>query len=189
MTTNYNNEANLDSTDQASLTQALQGSFSEIRKPVVRKANSLVRHIPTLVKIHYESTRNQTNQRGHTKRFHPIRPKRGEIYNVEISENVGTELNGNHLMIIMQNDKGNLFASKVNVLPIEGDGNILNPAYMVQLTNQDLQWGQLDKDPSRVILTDITTYDKARLARRIGKVKPEKLKTIGDGLKAQLGLL
>lgn len=36
--------------------------------------------------------------------MHPIIPTRGEIYNAIITEGVGKELAGNHLVIIIQNE-------------------------------------------------------------------------------------
>ena len=48
--------------------------------------------------------------------------------------------------------------------------------------------GQLDKEPSRIIVTDITTIDKARLGRRIGRLTPECLATVEKLLKNHLEL-
>lgn len=36
------------------------------------------------------------------------------------------------------------------------------------MTNKDLDYGKIDKDPSRVIFADIMSIDKARLGRKIG---------------------
>lgn len=93
------------------------------------------------------------------------------------------------MVVIIQNKKGNIYSEKVNVLPIEGDGKKFNPNYQKQLTNADLEEGRLDKDPSRIIITDIMTFDKARLKNRIGKVKDEYMKKIIDpAIKRQLDL-
>ena len=103
-------------------------------------------------------------------------------------ENIGSELCGNHLVIIIQNDKGNIFSEKVNVIAIEGDGNKINETYHATLCNKDLIFGALDKDPSRVVITEIMTLDKARLERKIGKINPEKIKEISRKIKRQLEL-
>ena len=94
----------------------------------------------------------------------------------------------NHLVLIIQNKKGNIYGEKVNVLPIEGDGNRINPHYHVKLTNAHLESGHLDKDPSRIIITDITTLDKARLDRKIGKINTNCLAQVENLLRKQLEL-
>lgn len=74
-------------------------------------------------------------------------------------------------------------------MPIEGDGKKINPNYQKQLKNTDLEEGRLDKNPSRVIITDILTFDKSRLKGRIGKIKPEYMsKVIDPAIKRQLEL-
>ena len=58
----------------------------------------------------------------------------------------------------------------------------------MQLTNADLADGSLDKDPSRIIVTDITTIDKARLGRKIGALSPDCLAAVEKLLKKHLEL-
>lgn len=86
------------------------------------------------------------------------------------------------MVIIISNDTGNIYSEKVNVLPIEGDGTKINPKYQMRLPNSDLESGHLDKDPSRIIFTDIMTIDKARLDIKIGMIKHEKMKEINSNL-------
>ena len=101
----------------------------------------------------------------------------------------GKELCGSHPVLIVQNQKQNIHAEKVNVLPIEGDGNKINPKYQVQITSADMENNIiLSKDPSRVIISDIMTLDKARLGKKIGKLKQSKMDVINETLKLQLDL-
>ncbi len=94
-----------------------------------------------------------------------------------------------HPVIIMQNHSQNMHADKVNVLTIEGDGNKINPKYQVCITNDDIEGdANLSKNPSRVIISDILTIDKARLGIKIGKLKTEKIKVLNEKLKKQLDL-
>lgn len=81
-----------------------------------------------------------------------------------------------------------MYSEKVNVLPIEGDGTKINSNYQVQLTSKDLVDGKLDKEPSRIIVTDITTIDKARLGRKIGCLTSECLASVDKLLKRHLEL-
>lgn len=118
---------------------------------------------------------------------HPVQVKRGSIYNADITTGIGSELKGNHLVIIMQNKNGNIFAEKVNVIIIEGDGKNINPKYQVQLSNDDLVNGCLDKNPSRIIPTEILTIDKARIKNCIGEIQPDKMEEIDMKVINQLG--
>ncbi|EEL84478.1 TPA: type II toxin-antitoxin system PemK/MazF family toxin [Bacillus cereus] len=184
----YNEQSALNEQNEERLKSKLNSEMSDIKNISSNKAISLLGAIPTLCKLHFDSIENRKVKNANPEKTHPIIPERGEIYNAEITVNIGSELSGNHLVVILQNNKGNMYGEKVNVLPIEGDGNKINPKYQCQLTNDDLEEGHLDKNPSRIIITDITTFDKARLGIRIGKIKPEKMMEISEMLKKQLVL-
>lgn len=159
-------------------------------KELLNKLEKLIENIPLECRINCQSKLNKLEKSEHLKKFHPIRPSKGDIFNAFLGENSGSELCGNHLVIILQNKKGNIYGEKVNVLPIEGDGTKINPNYQIKLTNDDLEFGKLDKNPSRVIITDITTIDKARLDRvKIGKIKNGKMLDISNMLIKQLELI
>lgn len=148
-----------------------------------------IKQIPLLCSLNAKSNENRRLRELEKGNKHPVGVSRGEIYDLEITEGVGSELSDHHLVIIIQNKKGNIFSEKVNVLPIEGDGKKFNPNYQKQLKNTDLEEGRLDKDPSRIIITDILTFDKSRLKRRIGKIKPDYMKDVIDrAIKRQLDL-
>lgn len=154
-------------------------------------ANKIIQYlkeIPLLCRLNKRSKENRKERANHPNHIHPIGVSRGEIYNLEITEGVGSELSGNHLVIIIQNKKGNIYSEKINVLLIEGDGNSINPNYQMQLSNNDLLTGSLTKNPSRIILTDICTYDKSRIMSKIGKIKPEKMKDLDNAIIKQLSL-
>lgn len=154
----------------------------------VGKILSYLKQIPLMCDLNQLSSDNRRLRSLDEKHRHPKGVGRGEIYNFKITEGVGSELSDNHLCIIIQNTKGNIFGEKVNVVPIEGDGRSVNPKYQMSINNDDLQYGHLDKNPSRIILTDILTYDKARIGQKIGKVKQEKMNYINSAIKKQLEL-
>ena len=108
-----------------------------------------------------------------------------DIYGIELDVQKSKD---NHLVVIIQGFSSNVYGEKVTILPIEGDGNKVNPHYQIKLTNADLEEGMLDKDPSRIIFTDIMTLDKARLDRRIGKLNPTKIEEVNRYLVAHLDL-
>ncbi|MGG3691225.1 type II toxin-antitoxin system PemK/MazF family toxin [Heyndrickxia ginsengihumi] len=163
--------------------------LSTLHKRNFKKAFIIINSIPEKCRLDQKSYDHGIQKKANKKKLHPTRPVRGEIYNALISEdNVGTELNGNHLCVIISNKKKNLYSEKVNVVPIEGDGKNIDPRNNIQLTNADLENGKLDKDPSKIIGADIMTLDKARLDRKIGKLKDEKLNEVMEMVKAQLGI-
>lgn len=177
----------LETNEKTNLTNILYIALASIRKISYSKAMRVIKQIPIVCKLHYDSLENKRLRKVHPDKHHPIQPVRGEIYNAEITEGIGSEICSNHLVIVISNPHTNIFAEKINVLPIEGDGNKV-PKYLEKLTNTDLVSGHLDKDPSRVIIPEVLTIDKARLQRRIGEVNPEKMRRISEKLKKQLGI-
>lgn len=174
--------------DKSALTCVFQDVLVNIKQISVSKAIAYLRYIPEQCRMHYQSLANREIRNAHPQKYHPIKPKRGEIYNAFITEGIGSELCGNHLVVIIQNKKGNIYNEKVNILPIEGNGTKINPNYQVRLTSDDLAFGSLDKNPSRIIITDITTIDKARLGKKIGCVTSECLAEIDRLLRRHLEL-
>lgn len=184
----YNSETPLNSNDILTLNAIFSGLLKTIKHISANKAARYIQALPLVCRLHYISQKNRRIKNCSQNKLHPIIPQRGEIYNAYITEGVGSELCNNHLVLIVQNSKGNMYGEKVNVLPIEGDGTKINPNYQVRLSNNDMDTGHLDKDPSRIIIADITTIDKARLAQRIGKVKQECLCNVEKLLRQQLSL-
>lgn len=95
----------------------------------------------------------------------------------EMGSNVGVEFKDYHPVLILQNDRGNLYGETTIVLPVtelKSNEKLDNNIHQ-KLTNADLETkvtNGIDKDPSKIKLSDITTIDKARLATKIGKVSP-----------------
>lgn len=141
-----------------------------------------------LCSINVRSNNNKRLRDSHSKKYHPVKVFKGEIYNAQITENAGSELSNNHLVIIIQGFSSNVYGEKVTVLPIEGDGSKINPHYQIKLTNTDLEEGMFDKDPSRIIFTDIMTLDKARLDRRVGKLNSDKIDEVNKYLVTHLDI-
>ena len=185
----YNDLKNMEDTNKNTLSSMFVGILSNIKNTSFRKMSAIIKDIPAVCKMSYESYENSQLRKLSYNKVHPIVPVRGEIYNAFITEGVGKELCGSHPVLIVQNQKQNIHAEKVNVLPIEGDGNKINPKYQVQITSADMENNIiLSKDPSRVIISDIMTLDKARLGKKIGKLKQSKMDVINETLKLQLDL-
>lgn len=139
----YNSLNNLNDSDRSSLASVFQGILTSLKHISVSKTVSYLRYIPEQCRMHHNSIENRKLRSSHEKKFHPVKPYRGEIYNAFITEGVGSELCGNHLVVIIQNKKANIYSEKVNVLPIEGDGTKINPNYQVRLSSAELANGKL----------------------------------------------
>lgn len=185
---NYNQLKDLEPQNKTTLISMFQGILVNIKNISYRKTTSIMKDIPSICELSYNSYENTQIKRLSNTNMHPIIPTRGEIYNASITEGVGKELCGNHLVIVIQNANSNIFSDKVTVIPIEGDGNHIKKNYQMRLTNNDLETGHIDKDPSRIIFSDIMTIDKARLGRKIGSLKQEKIEKINLVLKKHLSL-
>ena len=154
----------------------------------INKIISCIKQIHKICEIDIKSATNRQLRDNHEDHYHPIKVFKGDIYNAQITQNAGSELSDNHLVVIVQGFSSNVYGEKVTVLPIEGDGTKINPHYQIKLTNADLESGQLDKNPSRIIFTDVMTLDKARLDRKIGKLNPKKIQEVNRYLVAHLDL-
>nr|WP_285857390.1 type II toxin-antitoxin system PemK/MazF family toxin [Paenibacillus lautus] len=164
-------------------------TIEDLKYTDYNKFSNLIKVIPENLRLSYDSieVNKQRTREGKEKGQHPIKPIYGQIYNAYLGENLGSELSGEHPVVIVQNSKGNLFSQKVNVLPIEGDGNVIKEPYQKKLTSDDLEGDtKLTKDPSRIIISDIMTIDKKRLGIKIGKIKDEVMSDIYKRLIEQL---
>lgn len=171
------------------LLNALKSKLDDMSALEFRTAKTIISTISIKIKLNSISKQHAIEKRESKDRFHPIRPYRGEIYHVLLSQdNVGKELNGPHLCVIISNQKKNNYSEKVNVVPIEGDGNRIDRMNHVQVTNKDMEDGLLRKDPSRIIGGDIMTIDKSRLDIKIGKLSTNKQAELDRMLKNQLKL-
>ncbi len=185
---NYNNLKNLEENNKTTLLSMFNGILTNIKNISFRKSTSLIKDFPSICEMSYKSYEFIEKKKISNTNMHPIIPTRGEIYNAFITEGVGRELTGNHLVVIIQNQNSNMYSDKVTVVPIEGDGNKIKPSYQMKLTNEDLYYGKLDKDPSRIIFADILTIDKSRLGRKIGILKDEKIQKLNKLIKKHLSL-
>jgi mRNA-degrading endonuclease toxin of MazEF toxin-antitoxin module len=120
------------------------------------------------------------------KKFHPIRPRRGDIYLAQLGENIGKEINNKHLVLIVQNNKGNLYGNTVVCIPISSSGKLYPPHEKIEL--KDIKSGRLDKIPSKAKTEQIHYLDKARLIHKVAELEPEAVKRICDRLKKNLDM-
>ena len=100
-------------------------------------------------------------------------PKRGEIWFVSLEPVVGHEIGKKRPALVISNDKNNLFAETVTVLPITSKTERIYP-FEVFLSNEETN---LPKD-SKVKCNQIRTIDKKRFINFVSTLLSEKLEKV-----------
>ena len=118
------------------------------------------------------------------------RPKveRKQIWVVESPYGVGCETTGFRWSIIISNESHAKDSNTANVIFL-GSSKATNKKYHLEITNEDLIDGALEKDPSRVNLGDIYTVDKKRIKDYKGKVSDEFMELLMNRIAMQLGMI
>lgn len=118
------------------------------------------------------------------------RPKveRKQIWVVESPYGVGCETTGFRWSIIISNESHAKDSNTANVIFL-GSSKATNKKYHLEITNEDLIDGALEKDPSRVNLGDIYTVDKKRIIDYKGKVSDEFMELLMKRIAMQLGMI
>jgi mRNA interferase MazF len=122
----------------------------------------------------------------HEMKHHPIRPRRGDIYLAQLGQNIGKEINDKHLVIIMQNNKANIFSNTIVVIPISSSGKLYDGHEKIE--DKDIKTGRLDKLPSKAKTEQIQFIDKARLIHKVAELEDIAMQRIARRLKKTLDL-
>lgn len=117
------------------------------------------------------------------------RPKveRKQIWVVESPYGVGCETTGFRWSIIISNESHAKDSNTANVIFL-GSSKATKKKYHLEITNEDLIDGALEKDPSRVNLGDIYTVDKKRIKDYKGEVSDDFMTLLMDRIAMQLGM-
>jgi len=110
-------------------------------------------------------------------------PKKGEIWFVSLEPVVGHEIRKTRPALVTSNDRNNLFAETVTVLPITSKTEKIYP-FKVFLPREE---AHLPKD-SRVKCNQIRTVDKKRLIHFVSALLPEKLEKVEKALLIHLDI-
>ncbi len=111
-------------------------------------------------------------------------PKRGDIYWVQLDPAIGSEINKTRPAFIISNDIGNEHSDRVIVAPITSKG--LSKIYPFEVAIPKGAAG-LEED-SKILLDQIRTVDKMRLAKRVGRLSPEMMFNVDRAIHLSLGL-
>lgn len=95
------------------------------------------------------------------------RPKCGEIWMCNLSENEGSIQSGYRPVLIVSNDKNNTYSSTINIIPITTKMNKRKLPVHVELWNYQ-RYGL--KAPSTLMVEQTTTVALSSLDKYIGKI-------------------
>lgn len=112
-------------------------------------------------------------------------PKRGEIYLVNFDSTVGSEIKKTRPAVIIQNDIANRHSPVTIVAAItsEKGGRLYPTEVPVSAKGSGLPHDSI------VVLNQIRTVDKNRLAEKIGSVPAETLHAINRAIAISVGLI
>ena len=110
-------------------------------------------------------------------------PKRGGIWFVSLEPVVGHEIGKARPALVISNDRNNLFANTVTVLPITSKTGKIYP-FEVFLSSKETH---LPKD-SKIKCNQVRTIDKKRFMNFVSTLSPERLKEVERALLIHLGI-
>ena len=114
-----------------------------------------------------------------------ITPKRGEVYIVSFDPTLGSEIKKTRPALILQNDIANRHSAVTIVAALSSQ--FTEPVYPTEVLLEPPEGG-LEKR-SVVLLNQVRTVDKQRLAAKLGTLKPETMGRVDRALEVSLGLV
>jgi len=108
--------------------------------------------------------------------------KRGEIYLATLDPVLGKEISKTRPVVIISNNKNNLFSGTVTILPISSQN--LDKTYPFEIFLPKGS-GNLPKN-SKVKVDQIRTIDKIRIIRLIGELEKNQIADIEKAIKIHL---
>ena len=112
-------------------------------------------------------------------------PKRGEVYLVNFDPVVGSEIRKTRPALILQNDIANRHSPLTIVSAITSQYE--EPLYPTEVLLKAREGG-MRKD-SVILLNQIRSVDRRRLARLLGSVTPETMRRVDRALQISVGLI
>lgn len=109
--------------------------------------------------------------------------RRGDIYLADLNPHYGFEQGGVRPVLVLQNNVGNFFCPTLIVAPLTSHLKKLSQPTHFLLENVR----GLDK-PAMVIAEQITTIDKRRIRKYMGRVDRETMNDLSECLEVSLGL-
>lgn len=109
---------------------------------------------------------------------------RGEIYLIDLSDQVGSEQSGVRPAVVVQNEIGNMYSPTTIVCPLTSRSKSMSATH-VGLTTED---AGILKD-STVLCEQVRVIDKTRIKKKLGEVKNlKKIEDINQKILISFGL-
>lgn len=134
-----------------------------------------------------KSKNQEYDRKTHSKKHHPCRPRRGDVFLAELGQNIGMEINEQHLVVIFQNNKANIFSNTVVVIPISSSGKLYDAHEKIE--EGDIKTGRLDILPCKVKTEQIQFMDKARLIHKVATLEDLAIKRVSKRLLKTLDII
>ena len=114
-----------------------------------------------------------------------ISPVRGEIYLVNFDPTLGSEIKKTRPALIIQNDVANKYSPVTIVAAITSkyDDRLYPTEVLISAGSGGL------KQDSVVLLNQIRSIDRQRLAKRLGEVEEDVMRKVDSAIKISLGLI
>lgn len=109
---------------------------------------------------------------------------RGSVFYADLGDVKGSEQGGVRPIVVVSNDKNNLYSKNVTVVPVTTKPK---KTLCVHVAVTNTRYNGLTK-PGFILCEQIRTISKERLQNRIGAVNKQVLKEIDTAMKIQLGL-
>lgn len=111
--------------------------------------------------------------------------KRGDVFFADLNPVVGSEQGGMRPVLVIQNDVGNKYSPTVIVAAITSQIEKGKLPTHVEISATE---SSLEKD-SVILLEQIRTIDKQRLAQKIAHLELEIMERVNEALEISLGLI
>ena len=109
---------------------------------------------------------------------------RGEIYLIDLRDQVGSEQSGIRPAVVVQNETGNMHSPTTIICPLTSKQKTMSATH-VQLTTAD---AEVVKD-SVVLCEQVRVIDKTRIKKRLGEVKNmKKIEDINQKIMISFGI-
>ena len=112
-------------------------------------------------------------------------PRRGELYLVGFDPTVGHEIRKTRPAVVIQNDVSNQYSPITIVAAISTQFS--NPPFPREVVIEPRESG-LSK-PSAVIVNQLRSVDRQRLAKKLGKLSSQSMRRVDDAIRISLGLV
>jgi mRNA interferase MazF len=112
-------------------------------------------------------------------------PRRGEVYLVNFDPTIGAEIRKTRPALVLQNDIANRWSPITIVAAITS--RFEEPVYPTEVVVRAPEGG-LDTD-GVVLLNQIRSVDKRRLVRRLGALRPERMRQVEQAVLISLGMV